>query len=277
MCFEALEYYEFLKKIDFNPSSYKDIANSLMKNGVNEMYHAVVNGSDIFTLFTIPNLKIIWCCRCHVVADDKSTTDEHLHALVQYQNKKTHQAFKLRLKRAGKRLHPKTTFYKMLCPDHVVEVLTYITCEDGQKNTKIRDPYVFVGKVHTHYTRSVYDKSLLHKHNNESIDGCMNIRMEITEKIWEELSDEWLDENVSGDGVYALHHHENCFCENRGKGKQKKRKEFYETEKGMDIKKKYSEKTKQKNKLIEELRQMKNCGTQAELSKEIINKLLNML
>ena len=45
----------------------------------------------------------------------------------------------------------------------------------------------------------------------------------------------------------------------------------------MDIKKKYSEKTKQKNKLIEELRQMKNCGTQAELSKEIINKLLNML
>ena len=37
MCFEALEYYEFLKKINFNPSSYKDIANSLLENGVNEM------------------------------------------------------------------------------------------------------------------------------------------------------------------------------------------------------------------------------------------------
>ena len=83
MCFEALVYYEFLKKINFNPSSYKDMANSLMKNGVNEMYHAVVNESDIFTLFTIPNLKIIWCCRCHMVADDKSATDEHLQALVQ--------------------------------------------------------------------------------------------------------------------------------------------------------------------------------------------------
>ena len=37
MCFEALVYYEFLKKINFNPSSYKDIANSLLENGVNEM------------------------------------------------------------------------------------------------------------------------------------------------------------------------------------------------------------------------------------------------
>ena len=79
-----------------------------------------------------------------------------------------------------------------------------------------------MGKVHTHYTRSVYDKSLLHKHNNETIDGCMNIRMEITEKIWEELSDGWLDENVSGDGVYALHHSERCFCENGDIGKLNK-------------------------------------------------------
>ena len=90
-------------------------------------------------------------------------------------------------------------------------------------------------------------------------------------------------QNVSGDGKYALHHYETCFCEKGGKEKlkkaaaNKKRKEFYETEEGMEIKKKYSEKAKQKNKLIEELRRMKNCGTQAELSKETIAKLLNML
>ena len=89
--------------------------------------------------------------------------------------------------------------------------------------------------------------------------------------------------NVSGDGEYALHHHETCFCENGEKGKQKKaaankkRKEFYETEEGMEIKKKYSEKAKQKNELIEELRRMKNCGTEAELAKETIAKLLKML
>ena len=46
------------------------------------MYHAVVNESDIFTLFTIPNHKLIWCCHCHMVADDKSATDEHLQVLV---------------------------------------------------------------------------------------------------------------------------------------------------------------------------------------------------
>ena len=45
----------------------------------------------------------------------------------------------------------------------------------------------------------------------------------------------------------------------------------------MEIKNKYSEKAKQKNKLIEELRRMKNCGTQAELSKDTVAKLLNML
>ena len=75
-----------------------------------------------------------------------------------------------------------------------------------KKYSKIRESYVFVGKVHTHYTRSVYDKSLLHKYNDETIGGCMSIKMEITEKIWEELSDEWLDQNVGGDGLYALHH-----------------------------------------------------------------------
>ena len=47
----------------------------------------------------------------------------------------------------------------------------------------------------------------------------------------------------------------------------KKRKEYYKTEEGKEIKKKYREKAKQKNKLIEELRRMKNCGTQAELAK----------
>ena len=105
------EYNELLQVVDFQPASYEEVAESLMKNGVREMYHAMVNELDIGTMLNIPNLKIFWICRCHHVATDKSSTShEHLHALVQYQNKKTHQAFKLRLKRAGKRLHAKTTF-----------------------------------------------------------------------------------------------------------------------------------------------------------------------
>ena len=56
------EYYEFLRKMEFIPASYNDIANSFMQNGVKEMYHALVNEDDIETLFTIPNLKVFWCC-----------------------------------------------------------------------------------------------------------------------------------------------------------------------------------------------------------------------
>ena len=62
------------------------------------MYQALVNKSDIDTTFNIPNLKIFLICRCHHVATDKGQiSHEHLHALVHYQNKKTHQSFKLEI------------------------------------------------------------------------------------------------------------------------------------------------------------------------------------
>ena len=101
------EYTKLLDDEDFSAASYKEIATPLMENGVKETYHALVNKEDILTLFKIPNLKIFWICRCHHVAEDKSSSHEHLHALVQYQNKKTHEAFKHRLRRAGQRLHKK--------------------------------------------------------------------------------------------------------------------------------------------------------------------------
>jgi hypothetical protein len=104
-----------------------------MKNGKREMYHALVNEDDIETLFSIPNLKIFWVCRCYHIADDESAAHEHLHALVQYQNKKTQRAFKDRLRRSDKLLHPKTTLKKILCPDHAFGVLRYIEMEKWQQ------------------------------------------------------------------------------------------------------------------------------------------------
>ena len=76
------EYYKLLNGFDWMPASYENIANSVMDNGVKEMYHAIVNEYDIVTLFTIPNIKIFWCCRCHIVGEDGTTAHEHLHALV---------------------------------------------------------------------------------------------------------------------------------------------------------------------------------------------------
>ena len=68
------EYTKILQNEDFEPTSYQEVADAFLKNGVREMYHAMVNEDDILTLFKIEHLKIFWICRCHHVADDKSTS-----------------------------------------------------------------------------------------------------------------------------------------------------------------------------------------------------------
>ena len=57
------QYSEFLRRVDFAPKSYHEIADALMHRGVKEMYHAMANESDILKLFSIPNLEILWICR----------------------------------------------------------------------------------------------------------------------------------------------------------------------------------------------------------------------
>jgi hypothetical protein len=60
--------------------------------------------------------------------------------------------------------------------------------------------------------------------------------------FWEELSDEWLEENVSGDSEYALHHVDTCACDNGKVGKKKREltnkkcRDFYKTAKGVELK-----------------------------------------
>ena len=68
--------------------------------------------------------------------------------------------------------------------------------------------------------------------------------------IWEKLSDEWLDENVSGDGEYALHHEESCDCEN---GMIVKEKKHQRTRKEKNITKHRKEK-KRRNIMLMKIR-----------------------
>ena len=260
------EYYNLINGFGWMPASFEDIANSIMENGVKQMYHALVNENDINLLFTIPNLKIFWCCRCHIVGEDGLETHEHFHALVQYK-KGTHNAFKKKMQRAKKqRFHNKTTFKKILCTDHAVGTLRYITCKDGQSKNKKRDVNGLVTQAHTHYCRSVYVPSMLHKRNARKDDGCRSIRRKIQERIWERLSDTWLEENVSGDGEYALHHDESCVCENGkiGKGKKvaanEKRKAYFETEEGQAKKKAKADKDRKTHKMIRDIRSLKIDG-----------------
>ena len=279
MVLDNSAYYKILKDVDWSPRSYKEIANSLIKNGVKQMYHAIVNEDDIPFLFSIPNLDIFWCCRCHLVAKDGSTAHEHLHALVQYQ-KGTHRALKKRMQRAKQRFHSKTTFKPIACPDHAVGVLRYICCEDGQRQ-KRRDGDGLSCKPHTHYCRSVYDSNMLHSRNQTKDRGCSRWRMHITYKLWLILSDEWLIENVSTDDEYKLHHQKSCHCENGDIGKKKKeeankkRRDFYKTEEGLAKKKHYAEKAAKKHELIKILKEYKTGGkNMAELTKETIERLM---
>ena len=272
-------YYKILKDAEWSPLSYKEIANSLMKNGVKQMYHAILNEDDIQFFFSIPNLDIFWCCRCHLVAKDGSTAHEHLHALVQYK-KGTHRALKKRMQRAKQRFHPKTTFKPIICADHAVGVLRYICCKDGQRQ-KRRDQDGLSCKPHTHYCRSVYESHMLHARNQKKDHGCSHWRCEITHKLWLALSDEWLAENVSGDGEYMLHHQKSCHCENGDIGKKKraeanqKRRNFYKTEEGQAKKRYYPEKASKKHELIRLLKEYKTLNkNEAELTKETIERLI---
>ena len=266
------EYTKLLQDVNFTPANFEKIADALENHGIKQMYHALVNEDDILKLFTIPNLEIFWICRCHLVAKDGSSSHAHLHALVQYK-KGTHRALKKRMQRAKQRFHPKTTFKRILCPDHAVGVLRYITCQDGQRKTKPQ---------HTHYRRSVHGSWLLHKRSEKKKLGCADVRLGILRNLQQNLDEEWLKNNVSGH-PHHLHHHETCLCEFGKIGRQKKaaanqkRRDFYKTERGQDIKKMYKDRAQNKKDIIKLVMDLKTGNNLAEVEKETILDLLKRM
>ena len=266
------EYTKLLQDANFTPANFEKIADALENHGIKQMYHALVNEDDILKLFTIPNLEIFWICRCHLVALDGSSSHAHLHALVQYK-KGTHRAAKDRMKRNGQKFHPKTTFKRILCPDHAVGVLRYITCQDGQRKTKPQ---------HTHYRRSVHGSWLLHKRSEKKKLGCADVRLGILRNLRKNLDEEWLKSNVSGH-PHHLHHHETCLCEFGKIGRQKKaaanqkRRDFYKTERGQDIKKMYKDRAQNKKDIIKLVMDLKTGNNLAEVEKETILDLLKRM
>ena len=100
-------------------------------------------------------------------------------------------------------------------------------------------------------------------------------------KNLEELSDEWIEQNVSGDGEYALHHEESCVCENGEIGKAKKatanadRKAYYETEEGKTKKRKKADDDRKNHKMIRDIKRLNKGGKKP--TKEEIIRLINMM
>ena len=240
----------------------------------------MANEDDILTVLTIPNFKIFWCCRCHLVADDGSTGHEHWHALVQFEGGHTLLGYKKRLQRAKQQLHRKTTFKRILCADHVVGVLRYICCKDGQHQTS-RGQDGLMGAPHTHYDRSVFQNHLLHDVRGKH---CVTTRDNICAGLTEHLSTDWLTENqcAGHSSIEDLHDFDTCLCD-RGKKKieakriaNEKRRNFYKTDEGRAVKTKYRQKNAMKGKLIEEISKT-TLNKKAELNRDSIIKLLSML
>ena len=99
--------------------------------------------------------------------------------------------------------------------------------------------------------------------------------------IWEELNDEWLEENVSGDLEYALHHVDTCKCDNGKVGKKKrelanqKRKDFYKTARGLEIKNRFKKRAIEKQEVLEKVKQLKPNTSLGAMEIETIIKILS--
>lgn len=265
------DYLAYLNVNGIRAISPREVAEDY-ENSPKEWYHLILNESDFNLLICAPNLKWYSICRCHLVADDGSTAHEHLHALIHFSNKTTALAFKKKLQRAGKRLNSKTTFKKIICLDHAIGVLRYITCADGQKPLR-RDGDGLRGTPHSHYDRKVYNVEWLHSRGK----NCPTVRNEISRLAATGVMD--ISKYTSEE---ELHDKETCRCERGSVGIQKRkeanerRRQFYQTERGIEIRKKYKEKQLEKKDLIQKLMQL-GLNKKAELQRETILKLIELL
>ena len=131
--FSGDEAYKMLiRDMKLVPLSYEDVAKDWEENQ-NQWFHVLIAIEDLPTVLAIPNLNIYAWCRCKVVANDNSEGHFHWHGLVHFK-KGTRESWRHKASRAGIRFtSSKNTFKKIKCLDHVVGVLRYIGCEDGQR------------------------------------------------------------------------------------------------------------------------------------------------
>lgn len=264
-------YLKTLKVCNINAVSPREVAEDY-EECCSEWYHLLMNEQDFFLLTAVSQIKWYTICRCHLVADDGSTAHEHMHALVHFKDGLTLLAYRKRLQRIKERLNIKTTFRKIFCLDHAVGVLRYICCEDGQKPTR-RDNDGLLGSSHSHYERKVFSPEWLHKRSKI----CVNVRDEISTLCSEGVTDIGLYKSE-----FELHNAEECRCERGVEGVKKreeankKRRQFYSTERGLLIKKKYQQRKQEKDRLIRTLMEMQ-LKNKAEMQRDTISKLILLL
>ena len=230
-------YKKLVADLGMKPLTYKDVAGDWESNP-REWYHAMISIENLPIVLAIPEMQIHSWCRCKLVANDGSESHFHWHALVHFPARKF-QSWKRQAYRTNVRFaSSKNTFKKIICLDHAVGVLRYLTCEDGKSNGK-RDSDGHLARPHTHYSRQPIDG--YHRHKRGKL--CLDVRNEISEKIASHLNldgkEHWNSHN--------LHNIVTCTCDRGEIGKKRraaaneKRRAFYKTDAGIDVRRKYRE------------------------------------
>lgn len=259
---------------EMTPTSYATIAEDWMGNN-KEWYHAVVAMEDLPIVIAIPNLRIYSWCRCKLVANDQSEAHFHWHGLVHFINGEKLDGWRRKAKKVGVHFSSnKNTFRKIKCLDHGVGVLRYLTCRDGQKVGN-RDADGLVTHPHVHYSRKAIDAKHCHEKRGKI---CLEVRNEISTRI-----SEYIDlTNLPNWTTTDLHDKLACDCDRSLKGEERKklanerRKNFYQTPKGMAMKEKYRRKLTAKKELMNILLKT-NVSLKAELCKDTLVSLCKQL
>ena len=268
------EYKKLITDLGLKPLTYKEIADDWEAN-TKEWYHAMISIEDLPIVLAIPNLKVYSWCRCKLVANDGSESHFHWHGLVHFQTIKFLSWKKQAHRTNVKFVSSKNTFKKIICLDHAVGVLRYLACADGKtKKSGRRDDDGLLSHPHTHYSRQPIDENHRHKRGKQ----CPDVRNEISENIASHLN---LDGKLNWNS-HNLHNVETCTCDRGEIGKKKreaaneKRRAFYKTDAGIEVRRKYREKPETKARLIDELCKL-NVSKRSELSLETIKSLVNKL
>jgi hypothetical protein len=255
---------EFLQLLGgFIPTPVEDIFEEYKNESGLHWYHLMVSISDFNLLWSCKLFKFYSLCRCRQIADDSSISHEHVHCLISCRI--LLKSWKQSLWRKKIKLY-KTTFKRIICGDHLCGILRYISCKDGQKIGR-RGVDGLVLNPHTHYERRVDVIGWLH---NVRGKNCVLARNNIEAKMKLKLN-------------LPLHEFESCSCD-RGKigiekrrESNRKRKAFYETDKGKEVKTRYKKKKLAKEVVINKLKEMGKGGNKAELLRIEIARLIEML
>ena len=266
------EYKQLLSSLKLEPKTYKSVADD-WEVKQDEWYHALISINDLPIILAIPDLKIYAWCRCKLVASDKSEDHFHWHGLVHFPKRKL-ESWRRQARRKGILMSSsKNTFKKIHCLDHVVGVLRYLACSDGQGKTR-RDADGLISYPHTHYARQPI--SDYHRHARGS--RCEEVRNGISKFISKHID---LTKKVNWTWL-NLHDAKKCKCARGDIGRKKmkdaneKRRAFYKTEKGLAVRKAYREKAAKKRQIINQLSQLK-LKSKASLQLETIQNLIKLL